>query len=264
MNKHLLIIFSFILIVACTENSGTVDTKTNDSLNYEMVIALNSFQNCDPDSDSCSYISFTYPQISNANKNLQDSLLKIFHTTFNSEVRETLPIDSIQQKFIHEFASFKKEYPQSSQVWKIEKDISIQMQNPRWITLRINDNSYTGGAHPNNSVFYKLIHIEDGRTLNLIDFFDSSAIYKLTALAEPIFCTEKKISPNKGMDEAGFIFPNNHFCLNNNFYLDEKGITFHYNNYEIAPYVKGETTITIPADEFIKWLKPYKQLIKKQ
>ena len=33
-----------------------------------------------------------------------------------------------------------------------------------------------------------------------------------------------------------------------NFYLSEKGITFYYNIYEIAPYVMGPVEITLPYE----------------
>lgn len=45
-----------------------------------------------------------------------------------------------------------------------------------------------------------------------------------------------------GYTSTGELVPTENFCLN------PDGITFHYNIYEIAPYVMGAIQITLPYD----------------
>ena len=43
---------------------------------------------------------------------------------------------------------------------------------------------------------------------------------------------------------------------NNNFYLNEEGIHYAFNQYEIAPYVMGEINVTVPYSDLEDILLP--------
>jgi hypothetical protein len=55
----------------------------------------------------------------------------------------------------------------------------------------------------------------------------------------------KNLKPNQSL-EGEFWFDNNKFHLNENFLFTKTGITFFYNEYEIACYACGTTEIEIP------------------
>ncbi len=220
-----------------------------------MIYMVQSFNNCDKDSQECTYIEFNFPQFRYVQKPLADSLERIVNKAFKDEEHQITAPDSVQQFFLKEYADFKAEQDGYNVPWFIEKELSVINQNPKWITLQYSDYSFTGGAHPNSHIWYKMIAKTNGHQLLLTDFFDSTAIVKLTSLGEPLFRSAKEIEPGKNLTDAGYWFANDHFALNNNFYIHDEGITFFYNNYEVGPYVVGSTTFTIPAKDILPLVK---------
>ena len=72
-----------------------------------------------------------------------------------------------------------------------------------------------------------------------------------------------RIYPNKEQKEMLLV---DNIDLNNNFYFDDKQITFVYNQYEITAYAAGVVEISIPFEtvkselkqSFLERLKPLK------
>lgn len=257
MKNILFIIATSFLLSNCGSSPSAAEQSSpeEDTLNYEMIYMVQSLDNCDKDSSGCTYIEFSFPQFRYVQKPLADSLELIINNAFKNNEQQITGPDSVQQYFLKEYANFKAEQKGYNIPWFIEKDLSVVNQNPKWITLQYTENSFTGGAHPNGYVWYKMLDKANGHQLLLTDFFDSPAIQKLTALGETLFKLEKGIAPNQTFDDAGYWFANNRFLLNHNFFIHDEGITFYYNNYEVGPYVVGSTTITIPAKNIVPLLK---------
>ena len=76
---------------------------------------------------------------------------------------------------------------------------------------------------------------------------------------------QNNVENTKDLENIGFfsieeIFPNG------NFFVDDKGITYTFNEYEIAAYVVGATHVLLPFEELQYLLKqesPIAKLIKK-
>lgn len=254
--KNIFLINALLLLISCGNSSKNASNSVDaDSLSYETISIAQSFNDCDMDSSSCTSISFDFPQFSDATGAIGDSLNHLILSTFRNEELNINDPDSVQKAFLSDYGKFLKEQKGYDIPWKMEKSIEVLNQNKKWITLQVTLEGFTGGAHPNSEKYYWMLDKTDGHKLNLIDFFDSTGILKLTALGEPLFCAEKKIAPSQSLEAAGYWFPNNHFALNNNFYMNEEGITFYYNSYEVGPYANGPTSITIPASSVIKLMK---------
>jgi hypothetical protein len=256
MKIYFTVVVCIIALIGC-EPKNNRDEKSihTDELNFDTIYKWKSYQDCKPKTNNCTFIEFSYPQFKDVKGPLADSLSSLISHVFKNDEKNIFDIDSVQYNFIKEYHDFKLAKKGYDIPWFIEKKMGVVNQNTKWITLQLSEHSFKGGAHPNSYTFYKMIDKSSGHQLHLIDFFDSLAINKLTILGEPLFCAEKRISPQKGFEEAGFWFPNNHFALNDNFYFNEAGLTFFYNPYEVGPYVMGHTEITIPASKFIKLIK---------
>lgn len=243
-------------IVSCTNTPSSHQTSNNvDSLSYESITMMQSYNGCEKDSNGCTYIEFNYPQFINSNGPLSDSLNVLLQQTLGNSEKNILSPDSVQQDFIATYTNFKKKNNSSASQWYVEKNISVLNQNPKWITLAYEEKTFTGGAHPASYKHYSVMDKKTGRKMLLTDFFDSTSIYKLMGLGETEFRSAKGINPNQSLEEAGYWFEENRFHLNNNFFLNENGITFYYNIYEVGPYVVGATEITVPANKLIKLMK---------
>lgn len=251
------IILSTFLIGSCNNQPSTKTTQTeSDSLSYETITLINSYQNCEPNTKSCTYISLEYPQFTNVQKPLFDSLSNHINHFIGAspENKITEPSDLIET-FIQRYASLVEQDSTYKTPWTLERTATVYHQNSKQITLQLSEYSYEGGAHPNSAIQYLLVSKLTGKQLYVNDFFDTLSIAKLTMLAEPIFCTLKGISQSHSMAEAGFDFANNKFALNTNFYFNDAGITFYYNTYEIGPYALGPTILTIPKYQVVKLMK---------
>lgn len=222
---------------------------------YEKITMVRTYQDCTPDSSDCTYIRFEFPQFTNAVGSVRDSLTAFIKQQFVDSIASVYDPDSLQQQFLKEYERTKNEIEHYDQTWTLDRTIEVLHQNAKWITLELNDYAYTGGAHPNGYTEYTMFDKTDGHRLTLADFFDETGIQKLTALGEKEFRKVRAINPNMQLSDAGFDFNDDRFSLSQNFYINDEGIVFQYNAYEVGPYVLGETTITLPASQFMKWLK---------
>jgi hypothetical protein len=69
-----------------------------------------------------------------------------------------------------------------------------------------------------------------------------------TKAAESEFRRARNVPPSQTLGEAGFTFENDAFALPQNFAVTDKGISLHYNPYEVGPYVMGATDCMVPID----------------
>jgi|GEM_PF-826620 len=241
---------------SCGLNSTDKNAAATDTLQYVQQEKMLSYTNCVPDSSSsCTYIHFSYPGFTGLTPPLQDSVSEMLTQIFTDGEGNINDADSLQQKFIQEYSAFVAEQKDYSTPWYINKNVNVLLQNKRWITFSYSHSSFTGGAHGMQEQHYILLDRNTGKRLKLFDFFDSTAIYKLTALADPLFRSEKLIAPSQTYEEAGYWFKDEHFYLNNNFYIHKDGITFCYNPYEVSSYANGSTVITIPAAKIGKLVR---------
>ena len=241
------------LFTSCGNGASQQSTTSSDTLHYTMQHAQQTYNGCKADSgNTCTYTSYQYPQFDSMVSPVHDSLRVLLKSLLHQEY-ESVP--AAQKAFISNYAEMMEGDSSYQTPWYEEKDTRVLLQNKRWITLSHHVSLFTGGAHGSNEQYYFLLDRETGERLRLFDFFDSTAIYKLTALADPLFRAEKLIAPTQTYEEAGYWFKDEHFYLNNNFYIHADGITFYYNPYEVSSYANGSTVITIPANKIGKLLR---------
>lgn len=254
IQKLLFILLCTLFSYACNQQDLPA-SKQDEPLAYETITMVRTYQDCASDSPGCTYIRFSFPQFTNSSGSIHDSLSAFIKQQFVDSAAFIYDPDSLQQRFLKEYEQTKNEIEYYDQTWTLDRIVEVLHQNAKWITLELNDYGYTGGAHPNGYIEYVMFDKADGHRLTLADFFDETGIQKLTVLGEKEFRKVRAINPNMQLSDAGFDFNNDRFSLSPNFYINDEGIVFQYNAYEVGPYVLGETTITLPASQFMKWLK---------
>lgn len=108
------------------------------------------------------------------------------------------------------------------------------------------DYSFTGGAHGTSAEIALVFDEKTGKTLNESDIFTEGYEFPVSELL--------KRHLNDGREEAIPLF-NEEITPNGNFSIDGEGVTFIYNQYEIAAYAYGIIRITVPAEEIKPYLK---------
>lgn len=135
------------------------------------------------------------------------------------------------------------EYPM---IWTCEITSEIQDSLKGYAQVMQSCYISEGGAHPNSFSSYIVISKQDGKTLLLKDLVRN--VPQFNRIAEKYFRIAREIGPKVSLAEE-FWFENGTFACNDNFRITPQGIEFQFNPYEIAAYVYGGTTFTVPFSE---------------
>ncbi len=115
---------------------------------------------------------------------------------------------------------------------------------------------YTGGAHGATYEYASTFRNSDGLALGY-NIFDTSAISELTAIVKEAISQQYFESDNSfTMEEALIIDPQDFTLPAMPPYFTSKGLTFVYQQYEIACYAAGMPTCTIPYSDIAPFILP--------
>ena len=161
---------------------------------------------------------------------------------------------TILKQFKSEFDKYGEDYP-----WYYYDSTFIDESFEKFVQVKRNNYSFTGGAHGNAYVSNNLFSKETGEQLDLKDFI--SDVPKLTKIGDKYFRQTVEIQPTDDLEEQGFWFTKG-FELNGNFYFENNKMIFVYNQYEIAPYSMGIISVEIPIREIKSLFKIDLKVIK--
>ena len=116
---------------------------------------------------------------------------------------------------------------------------SVIFADEKYISFRAEEFSYTGGAHGNNEITVGTIDRKTGHRLRLADFVSEDKLSKLTKILHA------KVVKKLGGEEnlQGEVRPIENFCV------VKDGLTFVYNEYEVACYAAGAVEVFVSFDE---------------
>lgn len=208
-------------------------------------------------------IHFTYVSTSSDNK-LKDSLNNyLLSASFGNKYMTLSPNEAIRlykENYIKEYLKdlepmyakdeAEKEDSSSMQAWYsyyrgIESH--VQLYKKHLLVYRIDYNEYTGGAHGMYMSTFLNINLHTLSPIRLDDLFVNEYEEALTDLLWNQLMADNKVATRQEVEALGYTSTGN-LEPTENFYLNDKGITFYYNIYEIAPYVMGPIEITLPYE----------------
>ncbi|MBR1687657.1 MAG: DUF3298 domain-containing protein [Prevotella sp.] len=106
---------------------------------------------------------------------------------------------------------------------------------------------FEGGAHGINQLLTLNFDVKTGKLLTLRDVFVKGYETPLNELLLEALEKHVGVTDLKGLRENDYLYSMDIFA-SEHFILGEDGITFVYNPYEIAPYAKGKTELTLSYD----------------
>lgn len=115
--------------------------------------------------------------------------------------------------------------------------------------------NYTGGAHGAHSYTNHVLNLNTGNALTEEDIFVDDYLYKLAPVLVDHIAAQNKVENAKELENIGF-FSVEEIAPNGNFKIDDAGIIYTFNEYEIAAYVVGATHVFLPYDEIRYLLRP--------
>lgn len=272
MNTHLCknIITLFLLsmfVAGC--NTGTKQTAENDikfdSINIEKTYHLLG----NPENPNCNLqLNFVYPAKFN-NKETVKKIQQQFVFSFFGENYEKLSPEEAVTKYTDDYLDMYKELEADfkAEVAK-EKDTPvgawysyiemcgnhIAYNQKNLLSYTVNLKRYTGGAHGAHSFMNHVVNLKIGNSVTEEDIFVENYQDDLAQLLIDRIAKQNNVENAKDLENIGFfsieeIFPNGNFLIN------ENGIIYTYNEYEIAAYVVGTTNIYLPYEEIQYLLK---------
>lgn len=164
-------------------------------------------------------------------------------------------IEVLAEQFLREYAAFRKENG-TGLPYQFDLTGSVLLNRSGVLTVDISYSAYTGGAHGMNYTEYMVFDTLSGRRLGISDIFVQGFEKRLNELVDARFRSMKGLSKTDRLDgEQGSLF-DNVIRFNQNFALTDKGVTFFYNQYEIAAYAFGSTELQLTYGELADILKP--------
>lgn len=211
-------------------------------------------------------LSMQYPSASE-DKNLLKDIQRIFiESYFGAQYKTEQPevaARSYMKAYIADYQQLEKDSAMFNQAieegWGLAsfnyEEISsceFTFNKNGFVSYAINMYSYTGGAHGMNGTSNHVIDLSTKSLLTLTDLFPENVYQEVGSLIIKQIARDRNFTDPAQLNEDGF-FSIEDVVPTDNFRIDEKGITWIYNPYEIAVYATGQISVTLD------WalIKPY-------
>ncbi len=261
-------ILTFIFVLSgCKRDLKTVEnTMAFDSLKLAETYYLNS----DPKQPSCNLqVNFIYPKEYKDEKILSKVQVLFIGKVFGGKYIDQTPegaLQSYKDKYIEDFKQFEQRFlkgdPQEedemedetgfSYYTKLENSITFNKGNV--LSFLVKSNVYEGGAHGSHNVYGYVLDLEKGSFMTEQQIFTENFRKDLTSIIITKILEMNDLTDPAELENEGYDGLDN-MAPNGNFIIDENGITYYFNETEIAAYVMGITKVFIPYKELTSFLK---------
>lgn len=275
MNKNrltgiLLIAFFMMMFFSCKKSNK----KTGDSIVFDSVIVARQIPLLETNDTTLPFsdveIKFTYP-IKFGNVEDLESLQKIFIGTFFNDLQyDSLTpqeaVESYLKNYTEEYKSLSNNFYSDKQrlpegetpVWywyQLINTNKILFRNDSLLSYAVEYYDYTGGAHGSYRIMYFNIDLDNIVTISEEDVFVPNYHKTLTDKLVSQLMKQHDVTSTDSLLTLGY-FNIEDIIPNNNFWIDNEGLHYSFNQYEIAPYSMGVIDITIPYSEISEILLP--------
>lgn len=208
-------------------------------------------------------IDFTFPKSFKSKEDLA-RLQQIFNGTFfNDESFDSLPseeaLDIYLKEYTDEYRELGNQYyddmgnmegdNQPSWYWyQLHKSNEVLYEDEDILSYSVSHATYTGGAHGSLQMLYYTIDLDKLTTITEEDIFTPNYHHFLTNRIIDNLIKKYKVDTPEELINEGF-FDINDISPNNNFWINNEGVHYIYNQYEIAPYSMGPIEVTIPYED---------------
>lgn len=202
-----------------------------------------------------------YPDLQKGNP-LKDTL-DYFITQFLINKKETISspkslLDTISSDFFESYFTategIEDVSTSASLNWEKNLSMDIRHNENNIVSIKFEKYAYTGGAHGISMTEYAVCDLAKKRKLTLKNIFKENSKTEVDNLLDAKLRALNGLNSEESLREAGFFVDNVEWT--DNFFINNQGIGFFYNVYEIAPYASGTTELFIPFSEITPLLAP--------
>lgn len=222
-----------------------------------------------PDNPNCNLqLNFTYP-VKYGNPDILDKIQKLFTFSYFGENYEVLSPQEAVSKYVEDYLEMYKELEEDYKedlknadttpvgAWYSYYEMSsneVMFNMDNLISYTVNFENYTGGAHGAHSVTNHVIDLTTGKFITEEDIFIDGFEAPLAQMLIDAIAEKNNLQDPKELENIGY-FSIDEIYPNGNFLIDNEGITYSFNEYEIAAYVVGVTSIHFSFDKIRHLLK---------
>lgn len=148
-----------------------------------------------------------------------------------------------------------KEEPDNSGVWMNYEQIldnKILFNKNDFLCYGVNLYTFTGGAHGMSSTVFQVLNLKTATPIKLNDIFEDRNLDKVGELIKIALAQKLGYNAISKLEDDGYditaIIPTE------NFYINEKGITWLYNPYEIAAYAVGKSEVLVDYADLLIYM----------
>lgn len=215
-------------------------------------------------------IEFKYPKRFRDKEDLA-RLQQIFKGTFfNDESFDHLSPKEALEKYLDNYTEEYRELGnqyyedignlegdnQPSWYWyELQKSNEILFEDEKILSYSVQHADYTGGAHGSLNVLYYTIDLNELTTVTEESIFKPNYYKFLTTKIIKNLMKNYNVDTPEELLNEGF-FDINEIAPNNNFWINNEGVHYIYNQYEIAPYSMGPIEVTIPYEDIASIIIP--------
>ena len=264
-----LVVFFLISVFVSGCNIGTKKTTDND-VTFDSISVDKTYHLLEnPENPNCNLqINFIYPAKYD-NKDILKKIQQQFVYTYFGDGYENLSPEEATAKYTEDYLNnykdledeYKAEVAKADETpvgaWFSYFEMSsndIAYNKNDILSYTINFENYTGGAHGAHSFTNHVIDMKTGNPIKEDDIFIEGFQEDLAQILIDRIAKQNTVENPKELENIGF-FSIDEIFPNGNFLIDDNGITYTFNEYEIAAYVVGATNVHLPYEEIQYLLK---------
>ena len=264
-----LVVLFLISVFVSGCNIGTKKTTDND-VTFDSISVDKTYHLLEnPENPNCNLqINFTYPAKYD-NKDILKKIQQQFVYSYFGDGYENLSPEEATAKYTEDYLNnykdledeYKAEVAKADETpvgaWFSYFEMSsddIAYKKNDILSYTVNFENYTGGAHGAHSFTNHVIDMKTGNPIKEDDIFIEGFQEDLAQILIDRIAKQNTVENPKELENIGF-FSIDEIFPNGNFLIDDNGITYTFNEYEIAAYVVGATNVHLPYEEIQYLLK---------
>lgn len=138
--------------------------------------------------------------------------------------------------------------------WYNDQKLLVRFNALGLFSYTVATDRYSGGAHGEKKYVNRVIDLSTGLKVTEDDLFTEASQPLIVEMIQRQLLNQYGLKKVEELEEIGF-FDVSELSLNTNFYINQKGITYTFNEYEIASYAVGASEVFLPFSSLSGFLK---------
>jgi hypothetical protein len=261
-----------LLMVGCRPKQQTVNDNNIqfDSIQTEKTYFL--FE--DSENPNCDLqLKYVYPTgFGNVEvlKALQKQFLRSY---FGDDYEDFTPEEAVKryvEQYIDDYKSLEDDFKAEKETelgpgaWYSYYEYTsneIKYNKNNLLSYAISYENYTGGAHGSHTYININIDLSTGELLTEQQIFVDDFQDEMSQILVQKLVEQNEVKHPQDLESIGY-FSIDEIYPNDNFSIDDTGITYFFNEYEIAAYVIGTTNIHLTFDDIKHLIRPDSPILR--